>query len=94
MGSPASRIAVTGLLFLVTLLSSVGLGRTLRLNAPDALGEQLTGADSGVHKLFALAMGITAGVTIRNLHRSIEHSSQHRDAPKKSRNSTGDIHFG
>jgi len=72
MGIPVSKIAVTGLLFLVTLLSGIWLSRNLRLSDPRPSGKPLTGADSAIHKLFALAMGIIAGVTIRNLHRGIE----------------------
>ncbi len=72
MGTPASKIAVIGLLFLVTLLSGVWLSRNLRRNDPRPSGKPLAGADTAVHKLVALAMGIIAGVTIRNLHRGIE----------------------
>jgi len=72
MGIPVSKIAVTGLLFFITLLSGIWLSRNLRLNDPRPSGKPLTGADSAVHKLSALAMGIIAGVTIRNLHRGIE----------------------
>jgi hypothetical protein len=75
MGTPASRIAVIGLLFLVTLLSGVWLSRNLRLNDPRPFGKPLTGADSAVHKLSALAMGLIAGLTIRNLRRGIEFRS-------------------
>jgi hypothetical protein len=75
MGIPVSKIAVIGLLFLITLLSGIGLSRNLRLNDPRPSGKPLTGADSAVHKLSALAMGIIAGVTIRNLHRGIEFRS-------------------
>ena len=75
MGFPASKIAVTGLLFLITLLSSIWVSRNLRLNDPRPYGKPLTGTDSAVHKLSALAMGIIAGVTIRNLHRGIEFRS-------------------
>lgn len=75
MGIPVSKIAVTGLLFLITLLSGIWLSRNLRLNDPRPSGKPLTGADSAVHKLSALAMGIIAGVTIRNLHRGIEFRS-------------------
>ena len=75
MGTPASRIAVIGLLFLVTLLSGVWLSRNLRLNDPRLSGKPLAGADAAVHKLVALTMGIIAGVTIRNLHGGIEFRS-------------------
>ena len=75
MGIPVSKIAVTGLLFLITLLSGIGLSRNLRLNDPRPSGKPLTGADSAVHKLSALAMGIIAGVTIRSLHRGIKFST-------------------
>ena len=75
MGTHVSRIVVIGLLFLVVLLSGVWLSRNLRLNDPRPSGKPLTGADSAVHKLSALAMGIIAGLTIRNLHRSIEFRS-------------------
>jgi len=75
MGIPVSKIAVTGLLFLITLLSGIGLSRNLRLNDPRPSGKPLTGADSAVHKLIALATGIIAGVTIRSLHRGIKFSS-------------------
>ncbi len=75
MGTPASRITITGLLLLIALLSGVWLSRNLRLNDPRPSGKPLTGADSAVHKLIALATGIIAGVTIRSLHRGIEFSS-------------------
>ncbi len=75
MGTPASRIAITGLLLLIALLSGIWLSRNLRLNDPRPSGKPLTGADSAVHKLSALAMGIIAAVTIRNLHRGIEFRS-------------------
>ena len=75
MRIPASKIAITGLLFLITLLSGIGLSRNLRLDDPRSSGKPLTGADSAVHKLIALATGIIAGVTIRSLHRGIEFSS-------------------
>jgi hypothetical protein len=75
MRIPVSKIAVTGLLFLITLLSGVWLSRNLRLNDPRPSGKPLTGADPAVHKLSALLMGIIAGVTIRSLHRGIEFSS-------------------
>ena len=75
MGTPASRIAITGLLLLIALLSGVWLSRNLRLNDPRLSGKPLTGADSAIHKLSALAMGIIAGLTIRNLHRGIEFRS-------------------
>ena len=67
-----SRIAISGLLLLIALLSGVWLSRNLKLNDPRPSGKPLTGTDSAVHKLSALAMGIIAGVTIRNLHRGIE----------------------
>lgn len=70
-----SRIVVIGVLFLITLLSGVWLSRNLRLNDPRPYGKPLTGTDSAVHKLIALATGIVAGVTIRSLHRGIEFSS-------------------
>jgi hypothetical protein len=75
MGTPVSRIAITGLLLLIALPSGVWLSRNLRLDDPRPSGKPLTGADSAVHKLSALAMGIIAGVTIRNLHRGIEFRS-------------------
>jgi hypothetical protein len=75
MGIPVSKIAVTGLLFLITLLSGIGLSRNLRLNDPRPSGKPLTGADSAAHKLIALATGIIAGVSIRSLHRGIKFSS-------------------
>jgi hypothetical protein len=75
MGIPVSKIAVTGLLFLITLLSGIWLSRNLRLNDPRPSGKPLSGADSAVHKLIALATGIIAGVTIRSLHRGTEFSS-------------------
>jgi hypothetical protein len=75
MGTPASRIAVIGLLFFVTLLSGVWLSRNLRLNDPRLSGKPLAGADAAVHKLVALAMMIIAVVTLRNLHRGIEFRS-------------------
>ena len=75
MGIPVSKIAVTGILFLIALLSGIWLSRNLRLNDPRPSGKPLTGADSAVHELSAFAMGIIAGVTIRNLHRGIEFRS-------------------
>jgi hypothetical protein len=75
MGTHASRIAVTGLLLLITLLSGVWLRRNLTLNDPRPSGKPVTGADSAVHKLVALATGIIPAVTIRNLHRGIEFRS-------------------
>ena len=66
-----SRIAITGLLLIIALLSGIWLSRNLRLNDPRLSGKPLTGADSAVHKLSALAMGIIAGVTIRNLHKKV-----------------------
>jgi len=75
METHVSRIVFIGLLFLVVLLSGVWLSRNLRLNDPRPSGKPLTGADSAVHKLIALATGIIAGVTIRSLHRGIEFSS-------------------
>jgi hypothetical protein len=70
-----SRVAITGLLLLIALLSGVWLSRNLRLNDPRPSGKPLAGVDAAVHKLSALAMGIIAGVTIRNLHRGIEFRS-------------------
>ncbi len=75
MGTPASRIAVTGLLFLVTLLSGVWLSRNLRLNDPRPSGKPIAGAIYGIHKLVALVFVIYAVVTIRKLHRGIEFTS-------------------
>jgi hypothetical protein len=75
MGTHVSRIVVIGLLFLVVFLSGVWLSRNLRLNDPRPYGKPLTGTDSAVHKLIALATGIIAGVNIRSLHRGIEFSS-------------------
>ena len=75
METHASRIFVIGLLFLVVFLSGVWLSRNLRLNDPRPSGKPLTGADSAVHKLVALAMMIVAGVTVRSLHRGIKFSS-------------------
>jgi len=75
MGIPVSKIAVTGLLFLITLLSGIWSSRNLRLSDPRPCGKPLTGADSAVHKLIALATGIIAGLTIRSLHRGIEFRS-------------------
>ena len=69
------RIAVVGLLLLVTLLSGVWLSRNLRLNDPRPSGKPLAGVDAAVHKLVALAMMIVAGVTVRNLHRGVEFGS-------------------
>jgi hypothetical protein len=75
MGIPVSKIAVTGFLLLITLLSGIWLSRNLRLNDPRPSGKPLAGADSAVHKLIALATGIIAGVTISSLHRGIKFSS-------------------
>ena len=69
------RIAVVGLLLLVTLLSGVWLSRNLRLNDPRPFGKPLAGVDAAIHKLVALAMMIVAGVTVRNLHRGVEFGS-------------------
>jgi hypothetical protein len=75
MRTHASIIAVTGLLFLVTLIFGVVQSRNLRVNDPRPLGKPLAGAVATFHKLFALATAITAAVTIRRLHRGMEFTS-------------------
>jgi hypothetical protein len=75
MRSHASIIAVTGLLFLVTLYFGLGLSRNLRQNDPRLSGKPIAGAISTVHKLLALATVITAAVAIRRLHRGVEFTS-------------------
>jgi hypothetical protein len=51
------------------------LGRNLSLNYPRLFGEPVTGAISIVHKVFAFVMVISAGMTIRSLHRGREFRS-------------------
>lgn len=75
MRTHAPIIAVTGLLFLVTLIFGVVQSRNLRVNDPRPLGKPLAGAAATFHKLFALATLITATVTIRWLHRGMEFTS-------------------
>jgi hypothetical protein len=70
-----SIMVVTGLLFLFTLFFGVWLGRNLGLNDRRLFGESVTGAISTVHKLLALVMVISAGVTIGNLLRGREFRS-------------------
>jgi hypothetical protein len=70
MRTHAPIIAVTGLLFLSTLSSGIGLSRNLALNDPRPSGKPIAGA----LKLMALAAVITLAVAIRRLHRGIEFS--------------------
>jgi len=70
-----SRIAVIGLLLLVTLLSGFWLSRNLRLNDPRLSGKPIAGAIYGIHKLVALVFVIYAVVTIRKLYRGMEFTS-------------------
>jgi len=74
MRTHAPIIAVTGLLFLSTLSSGIGLSRNLALNDPRLSGKPIAGALSAVHKLMALATVITLAVAIRRLHGGIEFS--------------------
>ena len=74
MRAHASIIAVTGLLFLVTVLFGLGVSRSLRVNDPRLSGQPLSGAISTFHKLAAIATAITAAVAIRRLHRGMEFS--------------------
>jgi hypothetical protein len=75
MRTHATIIAVTGLLFLVTLFSGLVQSRNLRLNDPRPSGKPIASGISTVHKLFALAALITAAVAIRRLHRGMEFTS-------------------
>jgi len=75
MRTHASLIAVTGLLFLFTLIFGLSLSRNLRHNDPRPTGKPLTGALPALHKLAALATVITVAATIRNLHRGMEFRS-------------------
>ncbi|HKI13390.1 MAG TPA: hypothetical protein VKA02_14830 [Candidatus Acidoferrum sp.] len=75
MRTHASIIAVTGLFFLVTLLSGLVQSRNLRQNDPRTSGKPIASGIAGVHKLFALAALITAMVAIRRLHRGMEFTS-------------------
>jgi len=75
MRTHASIIAVTGLLFLVALITGLVQSRNLRQNDPRLSGKPIASGIAGVHKLFALATLITAAVTIRRLHRGIEFTS-------------------
>jgi len=75
MRTHASIIAVTGLLFLVTLITGLVQSRNLRLNDPRPSGKPIASGISTVHKLFALAALITAAVAIRRLHRGMEFTS-------------------
>lgn len=68
----ASIVAITGVLFLVTLFLGLGLSRDLQQNDPRLSGKPLAGAIFTVHKLMALATVIVAAVTIRRLHRGVE----------------------
>ncbi len=72
MRAHASIIAVTGFLFLVSLISGLGVSWNLRLYDPRPVGKAVAGAMYGVHKFIALATVITAMVTIRRLYRGIE----------------------
>jgi hypothetical protein len=74
MRTHAPIIVVTGLLFLITLFSGIGLSRNLALNDPRLSGRPLAGALSTIHKLMALATVIALTVAIRRLHRGIEFS--------------------
>ncbi len=70
----APIIVITGLLFLITLFSGIGLSRNLGLNDPRLSGKPIADALSTVHKLMALATVITLAVAIRRLHRGIQFS--------------------
>ena len=72
MGTAASRIVVTGLLFLVTLLSGLWLSRGLRLNDPRLSGNPITNGMFAVHKIVALLTVIVAAVTVRKLQKGME----------------------
>jgi hypothetical protein len=74
MRTHASIIAVTGVLFLITLFFGVGLSRSLRLDDPRRSGKPIAGALSTVHKLVAIATAMTLAVAIRNLHRGMQFS--------------------
>lgn len=75
MRTHASIIAVSGLLFLLTLITGLVQSRNLRLNDPRPSGKPIASGIAGVHKLFALATLITAAVAIRRLHRGTEFTS-------------------
>ncbi len=63
MNAIVSKLAITGGLFLFTLLSGVWLSHS---------GRPLNVAIFTIHKLIALATVIAAGVTIYNLHKITE----------------------
>ncbi len=75
MRTHASIIVITGLLFLVTLITGLVQSRNLRLNDPRLSGKPIASGIAAVHKLFALAALITAAVAIRRLHRGMEFTS-------------------
>ncbi|HYW67823.1 MAG TPA: hypothetical protein VFB10_14030 [Candidatus Dormibacteraeota bacterium] len=75
MRTHASIIAVSGLLFLLTLITGLVQSRNLRLNDPRLSGKSIASGIAGVHKLVALAALITAAVAIRRLHRGTEFTS-------------------
>jgi hypothetical protein len=75
MRTHASIIAVSGLLFLATLITGLVQSRNLRQNDPRVSGKPIAGAISTFHKLFALATLISAAVAIRRLHRDMEFTS-------------------
>jgi len=71
MGTPASSITVTLLLFLVTPLSGVWLSRNLRLGDPRPYGKPVTNGMFTVHKFGAILTVIVAAVTIRGLQSGV-----------------------
>jgi len=75
MRTHASIIAVSGLLFHLTLITGLVQSRNLRQNDPRTSGKPIASGIAGVHKLFALAALITAMVAIRRLHRGMEFTS-------------------
>ena len=75
MRTHVSIIAVSGVLFLVTLLCGLGVSRNLARNDPRPSGKPVASAIAGVHKLFAIATFITAAIAIRRLHRGVQFSS-------------------
>jgi hypothetical protein len=75
MRNHAYIIAISVLLYLVTLFFGMGLSRNLRLNDPRPSGKPLASGMANIHKLLAFATIITAAVAIRRLHRGMQFTS-------------------
>ena len=67
----ASIIAVTGVLFLITITTGFVQSRNLQQYDPRLSGRPLADAIFNIHKFAALAALVTAIVTIRRLHRGV-----------------------